>query len=116
MRLVEFDTSSSNTGKLAALSQFLLARAQDTNAQKQMDVQAFLKLAKSMGISLDDSQLRTLSQQEPLNALIANIEGDGETGVITFKGAEEVAPNMSVDQARDTVDSMAKRALNKKGL
>ena len=44
----------------------------------------------------------------PLNT--ANI------GEIVFKGADEVAPNMSVDQARDTVNTMAKRALNKKGI
>jgi hypothetical protein len=69
-----------------------------------------------MGVGITDDQLRNLVQQPPLSEIIANIEGDAETGTITFKGAEEVAPNMSVDQARDTVDTMAKRALNKKGL
>jgi hypothetical protein len=116
MRLVEFEVSSVNTEKLAALSQFLLSRTDDTNAKKTMPVSSFLDLANNMGISLTDDQLRNLVQQPPLNEIIANIEGDSDTGTITFKGADEVAPNMSVDQARDTVNTMAKRAASKPGL
>ncbi len=116
MRLVEFEVSSVNTEKLTALSQFLVSRTEDTNAKKTMPVSSFIDLANNMGVSITDDQLRNLVQQPPLSEIIANIEGDAETGTITFKGAEEVAPNMSVDQARDTVDTMAKRALNKKGL
>ena len=116
MRLVEFNVSTVNTEKLAALSQFLLSRTDDTNAKKTMPVSSFLELANNMGISLTDDQLRNLIQQPPLSEIIANIEGDSDTGTITFKGAEEVAPNMSVDQARDTVNTMAKRAASKPGL
>jgi hypothetical protein len=81
-----------------------------------MPVSSFLDLANNMGISLTDDQLRNLIQQPPLSEIIANIEGDSDTGTITFKGADEVAPNMSVDQARDTVNTMAKRAASKPGL
>ena len=116
MRLVEFNTSTANTEKLAALSQFLLSRTDDTNAKKTMPISSFLDLSNNMGISLTFDQLQNLSQQPPLSEIIANIEGDAETGTIVFKGSDEVAPNMSVDQARDTVNTMAKRALNKKGL
>ena len=116
MRLVEFEVSSVNTEKLAALSQFLMSRTKDTNAKKTMPISSFLDLANNMGISLTDDQLRNLAQQPPLSEIIANIEGDTDTGTIVFKGADEVAPNMSVDQARDTVNTMAKRALNKKGI
>jgi hypothetical protein len=116
MRLVEFEVSSVNTEKLAALSQFLLSRTDDTNAKKTMPVASFLDLANNMGISLTDDQLRNLVQQPPLSEIIANVEGDADTGTITFKGADEVAPNMSVDQARDTVNTMAKRAASKPGL
>lgn len=116
MRLVEFEVSTVNTEKLAALSQFLLSRTEDTNAKKTMPVSSFIDLANNMGIGITDDQLRTLVQQPPLSELIANIEGDADTGTITFKGAEEVAPNMSVDQARDTVNTMAKRAASKPGL
>jgi len=116
MRLVEFDTSKANTEKLAALGQFLLARTKDTNAKKTMPISSFIDLANNMQISLTTDQLRNLAQQEPLSAIIADIKGDDNIGEIVFKGADEVAPNMSVDQARDTVNTMAKRALNKKGI
>jgi hypothetical protein len=116
MRLVEFDTSKANTEKLAAIGQFFLSRTKDTNAKKTMPISTFLGLSNDMGVSLTFDQLQNLSQQPPLSEIIADINGDEETGEIIFKGADEVAPNMSVDQARDTVDSMAKRALNKKGI
>ena len=116
MRLVEFDTSKANTEKLAAIGQFFLSRSKDTNAKKTMPISTFLDLSNYMGVSLTFDQLQNLSQQEPLSAIIADLNGDEATGEIIFKGADEVAPNMSVDQARDTVDSMAKRALNKKGI
>jgi hypothetical protein len=116
MRLVEFEVSSVNTEKLAALSQFLLSRTEDTNAKKTMPVSSFIDLANNMGVSISNDQLRNLVQQPPLSEIIANIEGDADTGTITFKGSDEVAPNMSVDQARDTVNTMAKRAASKPGL
>jgi hypothetical protein len=112
MRLFEFEVSNVHTQKLTALSQFLVSRAQDTDAQKKISIAAFLELANNMGISLTDDQLRNLIQQPPLSELISDVT-DSE---VIFKGAVEDAPNMTVDQARDTVDTMAKRALNKKGL
>ena len=115
MRLYEFENpeASVNSGELAALTQFLLARAEGEDAQKTFDVNAFLKLANDMGISLTQDQLIAQSQQPPLNNLISNVEGDQ----IIFKGADDVEnTQMSVNQARDTVDSMAKRAASKKGL
>jgi hypothetical protein len=99
--------------KLLALSQFLISRAQDTNAQKKISVSAFLQLAQSMGISLTQDNLTTLSQRPPLSSVIQTIQGDE----ILFRGAdqEQVTDTMTVDQARATVDTMAKRAA-KKGL
>jgi hypothetical protein len=112
MKLIEFEVNSANTQKLAALSQFLLSRAQDTDAEKKISIAAFVDLAKNIGVSLNDAQLRNLVQQAPLKELIADVT---DTEVI-FKGAVEGAPNMTVDQARETVNTMAQRALNKKGL
>lgn len=95
--------------KLAALSQFLLSRAQDTSGTKKISVPAFLKLAANQGISLTKDSLMDLSVKPPLNSLIQNIQGDE----VIFKGDEQVSDTMSVDQARKTVDSMAKRAAKK---
>ena len=92
--------------RLAALTQFLLGRSEDTAAQKKISTDAFVKLAGNMGISLTKSQLIDMVQKPPLNNLIANVEDDE----IIFKGADTVPDTMTVDQARKTVDSMAKRA------
>ena len=97
-----------DTTKLAALSQFLLGRAEDTDAAKTISTDAFIKLAANMGISITPDRLADLIQQPPLNNIIANLEGD----IITFKGAEVQPAGMTVDQARQTVDSMAKRAID----
>jgi hypothetical protein len=112
MRLFEFQDSV-DTQKLAALSQFLLARADDTGAKKTISVDAFLKIANDQGISLTREGLIDLSQRPPLSNLIQTVQGDE----IVFQGAEgeQVTDTMTVDQARKTVDTMAKRAA-KKGL
>lgn len=115
MRLLEFtgiDRNSVNAAELTALSQFLLSRADDTAAKNVISVGAFVKLAADMGISITADQLTQLSQQEPLNNVITSIDN----GEIVFKGDEDPSETMTVDQARDTVDRMAKRTLNKKGL
>ena len=116
MRLFEFAGPSIDAGKLAALADFLTGRASDTGAQKNISIATFINLARGMGVNLNADQLKELSLVPPLSNLIADVQGDEKTGEVIFKGAEEPAPNMSVDQARDTVNSMAKRAASKKGL
>ena len=106
--LIREVASDVDTTKLAALSQFLLGRAQDTDAAKTISTDAFVKLAANMGISITPDRLADLIQQPPLNNIIANMEGD----TITFRGAEVQPAGMTVDQARQTVDSMAKRAID----
>ena len=111
MRILEV-TSPVDSGKLA---DFLANRADDENAQKVISGQAFVNLAREMGIPLTVDQLKTLIQQPPLSNLIANVEGpddDPAAVKVMFRGAETQPETMSVDQARDTVDSMAKRAID----
>lgn len=110
MRICEFQESSVDSSKLVALAQFLLGRAKDTDAKRTINTKSFLSLAKNMGISLTADQLKTLITQPPLNNVIANVEGDDENGTVIFKGEEQVTDTMTVDQARQTVDAMAKRA------
>ena len=107
MRICEV-AGEADVTKLAALSQFLLGRAQDTDAAKTISTDAFIKLAANMGISITSDRLADLIQQPPLNNIIANLEGD----TITFQGAEVQPAGMTVDQARQTVNSMAKRAID----
>ena len=107
MLLFEFESPKDNTKELVALSQFLLSRANDTAAKNSISVQAFIKLANNMGISITPQQLIQMAQQEPLSNVIADVNDEQ----IIFKGSNVVADTMTVDQARDTVDRMAKRAL-----
>ena len=106
--LIREVAGDTDVNKLAALSQFLLGRAEDTDAARTISTDAFIRLASNMGISITADRLADLIQQPPLRNLIANVEGD----TITFQGADVVPAAMTVDQARDTVDSMAKRAID----
>ena len=108
MLIREVAGAESDTNRLAALAQFLLGRAQDTDAEKTISTDAFLKLATNMGISVTPDRLAEMITQPPLNNIIASVEN----GTITFQGAEVKPSGMTVDQARKTVDTMAKRAID----
>lgn len=109
MRIVEV-TDMQSAQQIAALSQFLIARADDTGTEKSMALPRFVELAQDMGVSVSGASLRNMIQRPPLSNLIQNIEGDDESGRVIFKGGPEDSDTMSVDQARKTVDKMAKRA------
>jgi len=108
MLIREVAETPADVAKLAALSQFLLGRAEDTDAALTISTDAFIKLASNMGISVTPDRLAELAAQPPLNNVIARIEGD----TILFQGADVVPATMTVDQARQTVDAMAKRAID----
>jgi len=99
--------------KLAAIGQFLLKRAGDTAAIKPMNVDTFINIAQDNGINMTPDRLMMMAAQPPLSNVIDNIQNDE----IIWKGSKisNDENTMTVDQARQTVDSMAKRAA-KKGL
>ena len=102
--------------QLGALSQFLISRADDTSAEKSVPIATFIKLAQDMGISVTANSLKTMMAQPPLDGLIQDVQGDDKDGKVLFTGYEDpqASPEkMSVDQARATVNSMAKRATSK---
>ena len=110
MRITEVaDPQIANKGQLEAIAQFLIGRADDTSAEKQISVPAFLNIAGNMGMSMTKDQLITLSQQPPLSNLIDNIQGDQ----IIFKGSQIPDVDMSVDKAREVVDKNAKSAMKR---
>ena len=118
MRINEVDTANADVAKLAAISQFLIGRANDTDAKKIFSYPSFKSLAAGQNISVTKSRLKTMIQQPPLSNFINDVTGpetDENTGEIIFQGATTEPDTMSVDQARATVNSMAKRAA-KKGL
>jgi hypothetical protein len=106
------EVADPNTQKLAALSQFLLGRSQDESAQKQISQQAFIDLAKSLGVNVTSDNLGDLISQPPLSNILEPLEPN--SGIIRFKGNTEAETGMSVDQARAVVDSNAKAALKRR--
>jgi hypothetical protein len=108
MRLDEV-TVNPETTKLAAIGQFLLGRNNDMAAKNKVAVDAFVRIANQNGCNITADSLRQLAGQPPLSNIISDIQGNE----IIFRGpnGDEVAPNtMDVNQARATVDAMAKRA------
>jgi hypothetical protein len=97
--------------KLVGLVQFLAGRAANTNAQKQISQDAFIKLAQSLGINVTPQNLGALIAQPPLNGVLEPL--DPNSGMIAFKGADIGPAKMSVPQAQQVVDKMAKSAMKK---
>ena len=111
MRLYEF-AESDNTLRLAALSQFLSDRADDEAAPKEISQTAFIDLANSLGVNVNAQTLGGMINSAPLNDLLEPL--DPASGVIRYKGNTDAATGMSVDQARDVVDSNAKSAMKRR--
>ena len=110
MRLFEF--ADPNSQKLMALSQFLSGRSDDESAKKQISQQAFIDLAKSLGVNVTTENLGELIGQPPLSNVLEPL--DPQSGVVSFKGDTEATTGMSVDQAHAVVDSNAKAAMKRR--
>ena len=95
-----------------ALSQFLSGRSNDQSAEKQISQDAFIDLAKSLGVNVTTDNLADMISRPPLSNVLEPLEPN--SGVVRFKGDTEAATGMSVDQARAVVDSNAKAALKRR--
>jgi hypothetical protein len=101
--------------QLMGLVSFLAGRAKDQNSQKQIDQQAFIDLARSLGITIAPNQLADLVGQPPLSNVLEPLAPDSQDPIL-FKGAEQPADvAMPVNKAQDIVASAAKSAM-KRGL
>jgi len=107
-----FEVANVDSQKLLALSQFLLGRADDTAAEKQISQAAFIDLAKSLGVNVTPDNLNQLISQAPLKNILEPIEPG--TGVVKFKGNISSDGGMTVDQAQKVVDSNAKAAMKRR--
>ena len=105
MRLKE--VSQPDAARIMGLVEFLVGRAEDENAEKKISTQAFLNMAKNMGMPMSLSTLIDISQRPPLNNIIKSMNQDE----ILFKGYEqEPEAAMEPDEAEKTVAKMAQRA------
>lgn len=113
MKIFEVQDSATETdpNKLVGLVQFLAGRADNTNAQKQISQDAFIKIAQSLGINVTAQNLGGLIAMPPLNGVLEPL--DPNSGMISFKGADIGPAKMSVPQAQQVVDKMAKSAMKK---
>ena len=113
MKIFELDNKDTepDPNKLVGLVQFLAGRAADTNAQKQISQETFIKLAQSLGINVTSQNLGSMLAMPPLNGVLEPL--DPNSGMIAFKGADIGPAKMSVPQAQQVVDKMAKSAMKK---
>ena len=107
-----FEVANPDAKKLMALSQFLSGRANDESAKKQISQEAFIDLAKSLGVNVTSENHGELIGQPPLSNILDPL--NPQSGVVSFKGNTEAATGMSIDQARAVVDSNAKAALKRR--
>jgi hypothetical protein len=103
---------NASTKKLLAVTQLLLGRADDTTAKKEISQTAFINMAKNLGVNVTPDTLADLLSQEPMSGIVEPL--DPMSDKIRFKGNEEPSQNMSVDQARNVVDSNAKKAMKRR--
>jgi hypothetical protein len=106
------EVADPNTQRLAALSQFLLGRSEDESAKKQISQQAFIDLAKSLGVNVTADSLGDLISKEPLSNILEPLEPN--SGIVQFKGNTEAETGMSIDQAQAVVNSNAKAAMKRR--
>jgi hypothetical protein len=107
-----FEVADPNGQKLMALSQFLSGRSEDESAQKQISQDAFIDLAKSLGVNVTPENLGDMIARPPLSNILEPL--DPNSNVVSFKGDTETSTGMSVDQARAVVDSNAKSAMKRR--
>jgi|TARA_R110000868_G_scaffold38786_3_gene135446 hypothetical protein len=112
MRLREFSEPTADAQTLAALATFLSDRADDEASAKQISKKAFIELANSMGVNVTDQNINDMVAAEPLSNILNPIDPGAD--IISFKGDTEAATGMSVDQAREVVDSNAKAAMKRR--
>lgn len=113
MRINEVNQPDVNTdpNKLLGLVSFLAGRAEDSNAQKQISQAAFISAARSLGIMLSPENLADVIAKPPLNGVLEPL--DPQSDQISFKGANIGPAKMTVPQAQQVVDKMAKSAMNR---
>lgn len=95
--------------ELAALVQYLISRSEDLGTKGKVGTETFLKMADNLGLNISLGQLQSMAQRQPLNNMIADVNPQH----VSFDLTSTKNPTMSVDKARNTVNSMAKRAMKR---
>jgi len=106
-----FEVINPKAPQLAALAQLLKGRIEDTASEGSISVDAFVKLARGIGLSIDRESLSDLIAEPPLSNLIDSVRGNE----VHFAGVNNDVEPTSSDEAddEDVVKQMAKRQLAK---
>lgn len=115
MRINEVDDSANqapSAEKLMGLVSFLDGRAQDTTAKKQISQDAFINLARQLGIHITQQQLADLTLLPPLSNVLEPLT-PGSTDPLVYKGGEPESVSMPVNKAQDIVAKAAKSAMKR---
>jgi len=115
MRITEVAITAVETpspDSLLGLVEFLAGRAQDTNSQKQISQDAFIKLAQSLDININSQNLPELTNLPPLSNVLEPLQPNTNDPVV-FKGGEPTDVAMPVNKAQDIVAQAAKSAAKK---
>lgn len=112
MRINEVEDSAADPQELMGLAQFLSGRADDTNAQKQISQDTFIQLAQSLRINITPETLPGFISQPPLNGIFEPMD-PSKPGMLYFKGADIGPSKMTVPQAQQVVNKMAKSAMKR---
>jgi hypothetical protein len=116
MRIFEVANTTGSTPEpqqLMGLVSFLAGRAEDQNAQTKIDQNAFIELARDLGIVIAKNQLADLVGQPPLSNILEPLAPDS-TDPIVFKGGDTPGPvEMPVNKAQDIVAKAASNAAKK---
>jgi len=94
--------------EIVALAQYIIDKNESDGVKGKVSTQAFLRMAQNLGIHLSLTQLQAMAQQPPLSNMIADINDNDIKFDLGLKN-----PTMSKDKARNTVNSMAKRAMKR---
>jgi hypothetical protein len=105
-------TQTPSPEKLMGLVQFLAGRADDSQSQKEISQEAFLKLAQSLGINVSKANLADLTIQTPLSNILEPLQPNTNDPIV-YKGGNPNSAEMPVNQAQDIVANAAKSAAKK---
>lgn len=111
MRIDEVDQGA-DPKKLLGLVDFLAGRANDTDSRKGIDRATLITLANDLGIAVTDQTLPAMISQPPLNGVLEPINPK-EPNTVFYKGADIGPAKMSVPQAQQVVNKMAKSAMKR---
>ena len=114
MLIFEVENSDkTNSETLLAISKFLSDRFKDTNAKQQMSVNAFINLARRLGVNISKDTLGDVISRAPLSNLIEPY--DPNSNIIRFKGNTDITnTEMTATQAQEIVNKNAKDAMKRR--